>query len=141
MVDVQKILEKANALSHEDRILKATEHVEALKKLLAKEGYSEGEVNETLTSLTRLAVDGDNSATEEDFEIFAKATGIKMDIHEFFKLVKRGNLESFVSAMDEFVDSLKPETKKEALEFVATFLTSDKLVSKEETALLIRLAE
>ena len=139
-MNLNELLVKSGKMSHEERVADATSNVADLRAELKGEGYREKDINEILLLLTRLAVDSDNYASEEEYEIFDKAVGLNLPLNEFLVLVKRGNEEDFFKIINDTVDALSPKAKALAIDYVVDFLVSDKKLKDEERNILLRLA-
>ena len=136
---VKEFLESYKSLSYEEKLAEAKKAYAELGARMQASGYSADEIDDFATMLVRLAAGADRHSSEAELKLFEEATGIKTDKYEFFAMNKNAASESFVSSMDEIVDSLKKEAKVAALRFVALFLVADNELSAKEKAIFDRL--
>lgn len=113
---------------------------EALLAEMKRLGYAEREAIQFASFLVRLSCGADNVASEEEFVLFGEVTGVELNIHEFYDMIKGGDEEGFIATMDEIVDGLDGAAKKAALAFVEYFLNADEKLPENEKELLKRLA-
>lgn len=136
---LNELLDSYKSLSFEQKLAEAKVAYKDLGTRMQAAGYSADEIDDFATMLVRLAAGADKHSSEKELELFEKATGIDTDEYEFFAMNKNAADESFVSAIDEIVDSLKADAKEAALRFVALFFVADNELSAKEKALLARL--
>lgn len=136
---IKELLNNYKDLSFEQKLADAKVAFQDLGARMQEAGYSPKEVNDFATMLVRLAAGADKHSSENELRLFEEATGIDTDEYEFFSMNKNASEESFVSAIDEIVDSLKPVAKEAALRFVALFFVVDNELSAKEKELLARL--
>ena len=136
---VKELLEGLKGLSYEQKLAEAKKAYADLGREMQAAGYPQKEVEAFATMLVRLAAGADRHSSESELKLFEEATGIDTDKYEFFAMNKNAASESFVSAMDEIVDSLKAQAKAAALRFVAVFFVVDNELSAKELEVLTRL--
>ena len=136
---IQELLDNYKSLTFEQKLAEAKVAFADLGARMQEAGYSPKDVKDFATMLVRLASGADKHASEQELDLFEKATGIDTDEYEFFSMNKRAGEEAFVSAIDEIVDSFGFGAKEAALRFVALFFVADNELSPKEEQLLARL--
>ena len=136
---IQELLNNYKSLSFEQKLAQAKVAFADLGARMQEAGYSPKEVKDFATMLVRLAAGADRHSSEAELKLFEEATGIDTDEYEFFAMNKNAADESFVSAIDEIVDSFGFAAKEAALRFVALFFVADNQLSNKENELLARL--
>lgn len=124
----------------EKKIAEAKEAYESLQQEMIRAGYSKDDAVAIACLLIRAAVDADEYASEEEYQLFSEVTGIEADRHEFFGLAKMGSEKGFVKTVDEMVDAFKRPAKQAALKLVKAFIDVDGVRTESEQALLDLLA-
>lgn len=147
---LEKLLEDYKKLNNFDKKLTPAQ-LEAAKKAAQEQLVQDGQKAYGLLKancedaahlaclLTRLVVDIDNYASEEEYQLFLATTGIKMDRNEFNALTKNGNDPAFLEELDAVVDNLSTSGKEAALCFVAIFLVGDRELTAKEYKVFAKL--
>ena len=136
---IEQLFEEYKGLRKEQLIEKGREAYAAFGEKMDRAGYSKKEVVAFATMLVRLAAGADRFGTKEELDLFEAATGIDTDEYEFASMTKNAHDESFISAIDEIVDSLEKDAKEAALRFAAVFFAADNHLGEKEIALFKRL--
>ena len=136
---IEQLFAEYKGLNKEQLIQKGREAYAKFGEIMDRKGYNEKEIVQFATMLVRLAAGADRYGADEEFELFQAITGIATDKFEFALMAKNADEESFISAIDEIVDSLDKEAKDAALVFAAIFFASDNRLNKKEIALFERL--
>ena len=136
---IEQLFAEYKGLNKQQLIQKGREAYAKFGEIMDRKGYKEEEVVQFATMLVRLAAGADRYGSDEELELFQAVTGIKTDKFEFALMTKNADDESFVSAIDEIVDSLDKDAKDAALRFAAIFFASDHHLNAKEIALFKRL--
>jgi len=136
---IEQLFAEYKGLNKQQLIQKGREAYAKFGEIMDRKGYNEKEVVQFATMLVRLAAGADRYGSEEELELFQEVTGIKTDKFEFALMAKSADDESFISAIDEIVDSLDKDAKDAALRFAAIFFASDNHLGKKEIELFKRL--
>lgn len=138
---LKELFDNYVALDNEARIQEGQKACEDLANALKGIGQNERDIKETVCLFARLAAGSDHFASDEEYELFLKTTGLNLTKNEFSNLVQTADRGDFIATMDAVIDSLNPAAKNAALRFVAAFLASDGNLNIVEEALFSKLED